>query len=875
MALSRLLLPQPWHHHHLPKTALPISTRWCSSSSSGAAEKSSGSENSKEKERRAAAADKSDNSKYMEMHNKVGGSWDALKDIFTNVKERMLGSPRFQKQRTIKAIDSASGRTVPEVIKTKNSPHDTANDQPNCSIRMPKITRDSHGFKENVSMSLRNDIIGECSSSEVHDATASKRVEVHKHIDSTELGKSKGTAQASVGVLCSSENLAGVIVSDARKEHAGPENVENNSTNVSSNIRGEESLSNLIGVAVSNKKEKHVGRKTVEDGASGSLVQSSEAFMDSQIDERCVTETAASNITRKISSKDMGQSEAKPKSHRKLEEVMSDNIGVLKSETEFQSCLTHQLPGEDSRILQKDLANGFTEVGNRNHQCEKTTSIFDQTPTAGTDVGKMPASSKKVGLADMFMRTMNGQKDGKLASERKSDGSLASNGLLGVLNETNETTRDEEDMGKGFSINGLIGCIKELPRESLFDKPQNCAILNKSDDIIKNGGSVPKVPSLAYSHKRDAKGKESSLRGHAMGKGTNSVSGSEEQPCRETPPLTQTYSISESDSDDLKVASRKKSKQTRQFHLPTGKEGFERKVLVKFLPKNVKEGSVVDVLCCCGDIVKIQLLPLIEGSNFRNAWVHFKTQEGLQKALGKTDLTVRNIDIFVEAASSKDVRNKVTVPKLIGDPKVPTALVKNPTRTVVIKQLTDDISSHHLKEALDFCGSAISGVFLGSSSSVAYVEFETEEAKEIAITAHTIRVQGKLLPIYRIDVPRTTVVRISNFDETVSLTQIQHICKSHGEIKRAKERSKGIVDVQFKLAEWPNMWTILNSLNGLRFEGHQLIAQPAPVFPPEVLQALWSQPDERIQVQSVLRRLIRDAELNVEITNIATKVYFD
>lgn len=69
--------------------------------------------------------------------------------------------------------------------------------------------------------------------------------------------------------------------------------------------------------------------------------------------------------------------------------------------------------------------------------------------------------------------------------------------------------------------------------------------------------------------------------------------------------------------------------------------------------------------------------------------------------------------------------------------------------------------------------------------------------------------------------------------------------------------------------------SLVSSLNGLRFEGHQLIAQPAPVFPPEVLQALWSQPDERIHVQSVLRRLIRDAELNVEITNVATKVYFD
>lgn len=72
----------------------------------------------------------------------------------------------------------------------------------------------------------------------------------------------------------------------------------------------------------------------------------------------------------------------------------------------------------------------------------------------------------------------------------------------------------------------------------------------------------------------------------------------------------------------------------------------------------------------------------------------------------------------------EDMSNKISIPILIGDPSIPTALVKNPTRTVVIKKLTHDISSRHIEAALTFCGSNITGFFLGSSSSAAYVEFE-------------------------------------------------------------------------------------------------------------------------------------------------------
>lgn len=94
----------------------------------------------------------------------------------------------------------------------------------------------------------------------------------------------------------------------------------------------------------------------------------------------------------------------------------------------------------------------------------------------------------------------------------------------------------------------------------------------------------------------------------------------------------------------------------------------------------------------------------------------------MQKALKKTGL---NADVIVEATSfMEDAPNRIPIPELIGDPDFPAALIKNPTRTAKIKQLTHDISSCQLQEALTFCKSGISSFSLGSSSSVAYLEFE-------------------------------------------------------------------------------------------------------------------------------------------------------
>ena len=38
----------------------------------------------------------------------------------------------------------------------------------------------------------------------------------------------------------------------------------------------------------------------------------------------------------------------------------------------------------------------------------------------------------------------------------------------------------------------------------------------------------------------------------------------------------------------------------------------------------------------------------------------------------------------------------------------------------------------------------------------------------------------------------------------------------------------------------------------MEVDGHQLLARPAPVFPPKILQALWSQPNERRHILAVM-----------------------
>ncbi|KAK3016859.1 hypothetical protein RJ639_005980, partial [Escallonia herrerae] len=422
---------------------------------------------------------------------------------------------------------------------------------------------------------------------------------------------------------------------------------------------------------------------------------------------------------------------------------------------------------------------------------------------------------------------------------------------------SNETTGDVA--AKRRDIQGLIDCIKELPGEKWLDRPQNNIILDriyKTDTEGKKGDKEPgpKVPFQVS--KSNARTKEG---------GDLSFAALRNSFCRLTsrvPPET----------------SRKPLNETRDT-LSTDEVSGHNKLVMRFLHKSAKESDILSALKDCGIVEKIELSNLSRRSH-KTAYVYFKTREGLQKALEMTDLLVKGVIVSMEAVSSLDsISTRFLIPNLIDDPNVPAALAKNPTRTVMLKQLTDDISSHDIEKALAFCGSNISGFFFGSSSSVAYVEFETEDGKERALANQSILISGKRLLIHRIDTPRTTVVRISHAQYPSAAKEVQTICESVGKVRLLVHRSRNTIDVHFSFNEWPNMGNILNRLNGVVVDGNQLLAQPAPVFPPDVLQVLWNQTHGRMhvkaKVQSLLQQLDENAVQKAGLTELVAEFYGD
>ncbi|CAL9222017.1 unnamed protein product [Arabidopsis halleri] len=305
------------------------------------------------------------------------------------------------------------------------------------------------------------------------------------------------------------------------------------------------------------------------------------------------------------------------------------------------------------------------------------------------------------------------------------------------------------------------------------------------------------------------------------------------------------------------------------FALSAG-EHSPNKVLLRFLQESCKKKHIVEVFSEFGTVLDVQEIPSFEGCIYKDALITFETNTAVKKALKKGSVTVMNYNAVVEATSQEDMVERICIPDLIGDPDVPIALVKEPSRTVKIHPLTHDCSSNQIKEALKFCRSNISKIILGLSRTDAFVEFETEDGKERALAEHSISICNTQLFISRIDIPRTIVARISNLSKS-AMKDVRALCVPYGQIKQVYIRGNGVADVLFDISEWPNMLTILNSLNGMEIDGKKLVVRPATtVIPPVILRVLWKDPQEKRYVKSVIHNLVREIEQPLDATRCRT-----
>ncbi|KAI8560864.1 hypothetical protein RHMOL_Rhmol04G0288800 [Rhododendron molle] len=610
------------------------------------------------------------------------------------------------------------------------------------------------------------------------------------------------------------------------------------------------------------------------------FVEVKSTVMNSELNNDNTLPSSTSGMSREYSSENMINV---PDFKSVQTHSISDNTETVKLETRVQSStslpnfgnneknctnstshILEESSSADSVIL--EASNEYVN-GRQNNQpeTEKMTSA-SPTPNVSSEVGgkhSVPfgGPQKTMGIADLLTRT------GETTSERNDSVTPSSPDFL------NEAMGRGEE--KGCDISGLIDCIKEMPEGKSNPRSHNSTTSNNNDQA-SNKSAIKGMQREANSPRSDNRGRNSPMHGRrTMVKETNSFKGSEGNIHEgslfelffDTNP---TRKDSKGSGADIAALDSMKSKSSQEILFPTSKHEFKKswnallaekeadanKVLVRFLHVSVKRSDVETLFNHCGCITRIDFHS--KGGLFKIACIYFETKEGMQNALKKTGLILRNINLIVEAGHCKDnIPRKTLIPNLIGYPEVPASLVKNPTRTVMIRQLTADINSHDIEEALAFCGSKISGFFFGSSSSSAYVELATEEAKQRALERNSIIVSGKLLRIFRIDAPRTTVVRISNLCYPEVQNKFEGICGSYGRVKHVVVRSKDIVDVHFNITEWPNMLRILNGLNGLQVYNSQWIAQPAPVFPPEVLHVLWNHPDERRNLKTQIHRSLQ------------------
>ncbi|KAB2009557.1 hypothetical protein ES319_D10G174200v1, partial [Gossypium barbadense] len=436
--------------------------------------------------------------------------------------------------------------------------------------------------------------------------------------------------------------------------------------------------------------------------------------------------------------------------------------------------------GEMAGILRDSLASTESSKGNKiekeknsdlseimNYLPGNRTATSVQRPSATIISGKKHASSKSFSRIEDLMKVINREKNDPTAGE-----------MAGILHDTLAPTESskgnkiEKEKTKSHERKILNSSDVERSHTLLEStiKDWERTILNVTDQLSKN------VWGAANLRNSDVKRRHTLLK-HHMSSGNISLDIKKESSIP-----TESISDKEDSNLDLANSGHVKSGPNSHVSLPVSreelnhsqtcflsKEGYkDDKELVRFLTKNVKKLNILAAFSDCGLIVKVEELSSTKESSFKDFLVHFKTREGSQLALKKNDVMVMETEAFVEPTTSEDTAGAIiSIPDPISDPEAPTALLKNPT-------------------------TAAEG---------------NRRCQREALAQQSVLVSGKELLILRIDAPRTTVVRISNIKPT---SKAWTICNSYGQVKYLAKKGVGVVDVHFKLAEWPNMLNIVN-----------------------------------------------------------------
>ncbi|EFJ10661.1 hypothetical protein SELMODRAFT_447288 [Selaginella moellendorffii] len=308
---------------------------------------------------------------------------------------------------------------------------------------------------------------------------------------------------------------------------------------------------------------------------------------------------------------------------------------------------------------------------------------------------------------------------------------------------------------------------------------------------------------------------------------------------------------------------------------------------IKFLAPQATESDVKAAFRSCGDIHRIQIVRSRNpGAKYIYGFVDFTTEEALNSAL-KKEIIIRGIKVQTEpskngapkekqqkqesdsdddAAKSNKNKTSLAVTKTMDD----LALAPEKRRCTLALESIPHASLPQIIDALGQYGEVVNSQTKHSSggNTTAYVEFKSEIEKDTALAASKVILGGKSLKLTRVDIPLTTVVRLSNIPADAR-EKIASSYKSYGQVDKVDPRMDGVVDIYYSASEIKNMAKILDKLNGLHVSRRKLRAMPAPISYPKTMAELAGTPQGLKWLESQ-RELVRK---NLEISLAKAAMY--
>lgn len=327
-------------------------------------------------------------------------------------------------------------------------------------------------------------------------------------------------------------------------------------------------------------------------------------------------------------------------------------------------------------------------------------------------------------------------------------------------------------------------------------------------------------------------------------------------------------------------------------------------LFVRYLSCHATSADLREAFEDCGEIVRAYAIRARPNVKYTYGFVDFKTIESLQKALAKDKVYIRGNRVLTEPSttapnnsSSRKIADDSQISNLgsfeSGTPQTSKKVfdthlesshgkaIRETGYKVAVMGIPMNVPLFEVQGALSKYGEIVLSDMKQESEGTytANLEFEVMDARDKALAAKSVQLDGSHYSIFRVNPLKTSVVRLSNIGREANVDQVGATCELFGRVTEVISRCDGSVDVYFQSTEVENMPKILTRLNQVTMDGRRWQARPSSRLDSGSYESLlqtrggqeWLQLEsERMlsKIESALKKLVVDVEDLQELVKV-------